>query len=93
MKEINLTKVLFFILTCIYSCFVIKTLWGWFIVPFGIIPINMPWALGLSCLFSTLSPRESDFNDEKHGGNSNPFESIFTLTCILAIGFIAHKFM
>ena len=45
--------------------FVIATLWGWFVVPFGVAPIGIAWAIGLAALVGTVKPVRLTMQDEK----------------------------
>lgn len=38
----------------IFKAFVVMKLWGWFIVPLGVAPINMWSAMGITLLIGTL---------------------------------------
>jgi hypothetical protein len=48
----------------------ILMLWGWFVVPLGVVPIHMAWAIGLAVLMSMFGQappiaKKSDKGDEK----------------------------
>ena len=71
---------LFWIITTPFSMllrgFVLFKLWGWFIVPLGMVPISISWALGLAALVSVFNPNfkskasiERDFGDDSVAGN------------------------
>jgi hypothetical protein len=32
-------------------------LWGWFMVPFGLPPLSMLWAIGLGCVLGAFTPK------------------------------------
>lgn len=36
--------------------YVLKTLWGWFMVPLGVRPLGIAWAIGLILLSTKLHP-------------------------------------
>lgn len=54
MKAMSLFLMIVLITTLyyIYAGFVLTELWFWFIVPMGVIPITIPWAVGLMLTFS-----------------------------------------
>lgn len=33
------------------------TLWAWFIVPFGLPPLTIPWSIGLGCVIAAFTVR------------------------------------
>ena len=45
------------ILAMPWDAFVLLKLWGWFLVPLGLPPISLWWALGLSVLFWHVVPK------------------------------------
>ncbi len=49
-----LTSTVVWLGTIILKGFVLKVLWGWFIVPLGVIAITIPNALGLSVIIAFL---------------------------------------
>ncbi len=82
---------LFWLISLVYSSFAFYLVWGWFVVPFGIMPISLPWALGLCCLAGLL--RGGNF--KAFDRNENPFFSLLMInvgtTGYIVIGYIAHK--
>ena len=39
-----------------FSGWVLAKLWGWFVVPLGVVPITLAWAVGLSVLVGLFRP-------------------------------------
>lgn len=70
----------------------IKFLWEWFMVPFGIVPISIPWAIGLTALASLLRPDSQSKRFEESDLRELPYE-IFKILFITCVGFIAHLCM
>ncbi|HDF2366269.1 TPA: hypothetical protein PC505_003928 [Morganella morganii] len=73
-----------------YSSYVITLLWSWFIVPFGIGNITIPWAIGLCCLASMGRGIPAQNKDSIWHDLIMP---IVATTLFLIIGFFAQKFM
>ena len=73
------------------SAFVLTVLWHWFIVPFGIQPIDMGWALGLMSIASLLTVKTISTSDDDFGPNAAA--NFFHINLVFAVGFIAHLFM
>lgn len=46
--------VLLVVTSVLWGGFVAKTLWAWFLVPLGVLPVGLGHAVGLSCLFSVF---------------------------------------
>ncbi|HCD7579466.1 TPA: hypothetical protein ND475_003575 [Escherichia coli] len=83
------------IISILYSAFAVSMLWSWFIVPFGVVPINTAWAIGLACIAVTIqgfpepkASRENDF--AAYYDLSKPF---LATGLALLVGFVAHLFM
>lgn len=75
----------------LYSGWALTLLWSWFITPFGVVPINIPWGIGLMCvgaLFKGINLSDEDIP---------PWLSVLLgaawVTIVLAIGFVASKFL
>lgn len=56
MKSIQdfFTAVLILIIYYLYLGWVINDLWTWFMVPLGVVKINIAWAIGLVFLFKSM---------------------------------------
>lgn len=50
-----------------WQAFVLTRLWGWFVVPFGIMAIGKAHAYGLVLVVSMFKSHTSDKNDEEKG--------------------------
>lgn len=89
---LGLVGFLVWMLSIIYFGFSATILWSWFIVPFGITPINLAWAVGLACLFGLGKgiPRSSEDNERLYSELLTPY---INTTLLLIIGYIAHIFM
>ena len=82
--------VVFGVALSIYEGWALWTLWGWFVVPLGIKPITIPWAIGLMALI-TLTRKPSTYRKE----NRSPDFMKIILTPIVAvcIGQVANQWM
>lgn len=70
---------------------VLAKFWAWFIVPLGVVPISIPWALGLSAFaYFLLSPKSEDFKGKP--GAEAIFKACFTMVgaplFCLALGYV-----
>ena len=79
--------------------YVIMVLWGWFIVPLGIIALSLPMAMGISLLVSYMNFQHSDFFEKHKNDSSSHKIQRFVSICIgrpimtLGLGYIIHLFM
>lgn len=78
------------ILNILYGGFVLTLLWSWFIVPFGVVNITIPWAIGLTCVASMFVGIKYSKGESALAELLMP---IVATTFLLGIGFFAHKFM
>lgn len=79
------------------NAWALTSLWAWFIVPFGLPPIGMAWAMGLSTLASLLrgirqEPKTEGAEALKRLGMAYLNAALLPLICLL-VGWIAHSFM
>lgn len=78
----------------LYAGVVLKLLWSWFVVPFGIMPITVAWAIGLSCIVELAKGVPASFNDlEADSVIYELLKPYIAITLFLIIGFIAHLFV
>jgi hypothetical protein len=74
-------------------------LWLWFVVPFGIVQISLPWALGLSTLmhaFAGSPSSERDDDDSKKPGEKAALAVMLIVgnpIFALAVGYVIHAWM
>jgi hypothetical protein len=71
-------------------------LWGWFVVPLGLPPINWAWAAGLACLLGALRFRMDRIRDE----DKKPLTlgmafnaAVPTPLVLLLVGWLLHGWM
>ena len=76
--------VVFATVILIYYGFVFHCLWGWFIVPFGLPQINIPYAIGLSCLPGMVRPP---------GGKADLGVTLTGPAIALLVGYICKSFI
>lgn len=69
---------------------VLKILWGWFIVPLGVVAISIPQALGLSILIILLASVKPAKESKWEEIMAN---SIASSSIVLLFGYIFHLFM
>lgn len=79
-----------------YSCYVglmAWTLWGWFVVPFGLPQVTLAWAIGL-CVTANLIVNPVPRLKPAAPGPEMPNKSALTRpVALLAIGYVAKQFM
>ena len=75
----------------LFSAFTVSTLWGWFIVPFGVQSIGMAHAYGLS-IFATLLQGTRGLNSGTDSGTLLVQGLVLNILS-LAFGGIAVQFM
>lgn len=75
----------------VYSGWALTLLWSWFITPFGVASITVPWGIGLMCvgtLFKGVRLQDED---------DSPWKDILLgaawVTITLIIGFVASLFL
>jgi glucan phosphoethanolaminetransferase (alkaline phosphatase superfamily) len=88
LEGINNIKIFFLLVaSLLYECFILSLLWKWFIVPLGVIEINMAHVLGIYILFYIF--KGGDCNLESTDDYLNNYLSIMIkLTISLTIGYI-----
>ena len=74
-----------------YSSSTLTWLWHWFIVPFGLPAITIPWALGLMSVVTLLSSTTPP--DETSDMLKLFLTSFYAITLAFVVGFLASKFM
>lgn len=78
----------------LYSGLVLKLLWSWFVVPFGVMPITIAWAIGLSCIIELAKGVPASLKaHETDPAILELFKPYLGITLFLVVGFIAHLFM
>lgn len=83
------------VISCFFSGWILKTMWAWFIVPLGAMPISLPHAIGLDSLFTIYRyhSRKRDDDSQKSKFCLSYFGIIIVNLTLLLIGFVAHLFM
>lgn len=74
----------------LFSAFTIATLWGWFVVPLGVIPLSYAQAYGISLLASVLLGARG-VDTEK--GKTTVGVAITINILALLFGYVAVSFM
>lgn len=80
------------IISVFYLGISISFMWSWFIVPLGVREINLPWSIGLACLFCIFKGESSERIDAD-SGIWPLFRGLVYITYMNAIGFIVHFFI
>lgn len=84
--------------TTIYEGWVLHIMWGWFVVPLGVVAIDTAQAVGIALIASMLTRTVSKSTDED---KERPFWvvfrklllAVFIYTTFLGIGYIAKGYM
>ena len=79
------------ILLALFGAFTISTLWGWFVVPFGVQTISLAHAYGLSVLASVFVSTRGLSNNTKAADTL--LTGVMLNVFALLFGFIAVQFM
>jgi hypothetical protein len=89
----------------IYSGWMISSLWGWYVVPFGMPHISIAWAIGLAFLIQFLRPsmcpsiqvNEKTDEDCPEPQKESPIMTILRYaikaTGFFLMGYVAHFFI
>ena len=85
----KLLGVILFIGIVLLKGLVLKILWGWFIVPLGIMEIGIAHALGFSIIITYLTATISKNLEFK----TIMINSFYSSCMALSLGFIFHLFM
>ena len=79
------------LIALIEAAFVLSVFWHWFIVPFGLPPIDIGWALGLMTMVSLVTESNQERDD------AHPIKPLVVMlvkvNLVFLIGFVAHLFM
>jgi hypothetical protein len=71
---------------------VLSTMWSWFIVPLGVKPIGVAWAVGISVIVAHLTLKVPDQEKQPDLVSVNVAYTILMLLLLL-MGAVAHYFM
>jgi hypothetical protein len=78
----------------IYKGWVLTILWRWFVHPFGVANLTIPWAIGLVITMSAIVPRSSNIKKEYTEGMEQAIASaLLEPLIVLGIGYIVKGFM
>lgn len=84
---------LFVILTTLLGGLVLQDLWGWFIVPLGVMQISIVHAIGISLVVRLVTYTIPKGNEDMGDTLSRVIASILYLLAVWGIGFIVHLYM
>lgn len=76
----------------IYKGWVVATLWGWFLVPYGAVPISIPLAIGISCLVVCLTARPYLGDEDIADITIYSYALGVPLLCLI-FGYVAKQFL
>lgn len=69
--------------------FVLSQMWAWFVVPlFGLPALTIPYAIGLSMVFSLFTHRKPDMNKDKKAAWGELGMMVVGRLLVLAIGYV-----
>jgi hypothetical protein len=80
----------------LWRAYVLSTLWGWFLVPLGVMDIEMAQAYGIALLVAMLTyehTRSADSDDKLETTIRAIFVTFFYPLVILILGSVAHAYM
>ncbi len=85
------------ILSVLYHGYALSVIWGWFFVPtFGLAPLNIPAAIGISLVISHMTtpipdkPKDESFEEGIYNAIS---KAIVKPSCALLFGWIIKHWM
>lgn len=88
---IFLGAILVVIGTTIFRGLTLSVLWGWFIVPLGVVSIGIPMAIGIAMIIGFVTYQDVTTKDRSLGEAFGI--SIFQCLFALAVGYILTLFM
>lgn len=88
MKFIGTIAVIAFL--AVFGGFTISVLWGWFIVPLGVVSLSIPHAIGIN---TTLGVFQIRATKEEVKIEDAVIKAISFYVAALIIGYITHLFM
>lgn len=84
------------VLSSIFRGYVLKVVWGWFIVPtFHLVPLSIASALGISLLVGFLTQDAPDNEDKDFGEvfGKALINSLASSLVVLTLGWVYHLFV
>jgi hypothetical protein len=89
------TSILLGIPLAIYRAWVLMTLWGWFVVPFGAPRIGMAWAYGLGVIYWCFKGYRYSTEQEQEYMRSlaGMIGHFLYATILLGFGYVAWRVM
>ncbi len=81
------------LILAILSAFTISTLWGWFIVPFGLPSIGIAHAYGVALLAKLLTCDINTMRDKSEGIADSLIKGLVLNLVGLGLGYIAMSLM
>lgn len=85
--------IVFGILGTIFGGYVITQLWGWFIVPFGIMNISIAHGIGLNLLMSLMTTKLGMATDPEMKGATLIITSFLLYVVFWGLGYVVSLFM
>lgn len=87
-----------FALFVFWGGYVAATLWGWFVVPLGVMAISYWHAVGLTCVMAAFAGVKSDEDTEDsesigEGVAKATFKGALIPALLLGMGWVAHNYM
>jgi hypothetical protein len=83
-----LAKFLLILLVMSFGAVVTQDLWGWFIVPLGVVPLGYAHAFGINVLVSRFTPQPRKLDDRPYGERIP--QVIMALLLYWGIGALLH---
>jgi hypothetical protein len=72
----------------LFRAWILMNLWQWFIVPFKMPSLTLPWALGIGVLVTYFKPIP-----DKHVTLEDVAKLLFSSAIALALGYLYHNWM
>lgn len=74
-----------------YAGWALVHLWSWYMVPLGVVSINIPWGIGLMCIASLFKTQK--WPEKETNPQAELFLQVFMVTLALVVGYAASKLL
>lgn len=82
-----------FAVSCVFSGWILQTMWAWFVVPLGVSPLSLAHAVGLDSLLTIYWYGSAKASKNSEEFWSNVCKAVSAHLILLLVGFVAHLVM
>ncbi|RZK44060.1 MAG: hypothetical protein EOO61_04505 [Hymenobacter sp.] len=85
----------FAVAEAVYRGWILAILWAWFIVPLGVVPVTIPWAIGIMFVVGLITPGVDATKPERTTDETIAvvLGKLLAPLVLLGAGAIVHSFM